>query len=217
MKKEKFGIKINDKEGKPVLEVGSHVIQEAPEFFEKIGMIAVLWAQAEVNLNCLFAALLNTTPENAKKQLKTYRNAANIANAARELAEEHLEDEELKSITETLVRLDKSRKKRNRIQHDIWAKKNDNSKTLFTIHSNEYFEFTTKLVALTESTNSTHFEKIIDLADDFSDKTCIGYTITDLIDIKQELSLLVDLLMKAMLFRLSQRLKDRIGAGPEWK
>ncbi|MGF6171237.1 hypothetical protein M2426_004869 [Pseudomonas moraviensis] len=217
MKKEKFGIKINDKEGKPSLEVGPHVIRENPEFFKKIGMIAALWAQAEVNLNCLFAALLNTTPDNARKRLKTYRNAANIANAARELAEEHLKDEELKSITETLARLDKTRQKRNRIQHDIWAKKNDNSEMLFTIHSNEYFEFTTKLLALTEPAHPTSFEKIMDLADAFSNKTCTGYTIKDLTDIEQELSLLGDLLMKAMLYRLSQRLKDRIGAGSEWK
>lgn len=215
MKKEKFGIKINDQEGKPVLEVGSHVIHEAPEFIKKIGAIAVLWAQAEVNLNCLFAALLNTTPDEAKKQLKTYRNAAKVAHAAKELAEGYLEDQEMKSVTEILTRLDESRKKRNRIQHDIWAKKNDNSKTLFIIHSNDFFDFTTRLVALSESTNPTKFDKIMDLSEAFSKKTCVGYTISDLIDIEQELNILGDLLMKAMLSRLSQRFKDRIGADTE--
>ncbi len=213
MKKEKFGIKINDKEGNPVIEVGPHVIQEAPEFSEKIGAIAALWAQAEANLNCLFAALLDTTPDDAKYQLKKYRSAANVSNAARELAKERLGDEELNSITEILARADISRQKRNRIQHDIWAKKADTEK-LFTIHSNDYFAFTTQLVALTESTNLTSFDKITALADDFSNNKGVGYSINDLTHIELELSQLCESLMKAMHFRILQRLKRRVGAEP---
>ncbi|WP_242206354.1 MULTISPECIES: hypothetical protein [unclassified Pseudomonas] len=207
MKKEKFGIKIRDRDGKPVLEVGSHIIQEAPEFSKKIGAIAALWAQAEVNLNCLFAVLLDTTPDDAKKQLKKYNGAAKTTNAARELAAEYLEAEELQSVTDVLTRLDLSRSKRNRVQHDVWAKKGDTTQTLFAIHSNEYFEFTTKLLALTESTtqDNENYEAITNLAAGFSEKVSVGYTIADFLRIEDELNLINGLLMKAMFFRLSQR------------
>ncbi|MGR2710556.1 hypothetical protein B7453_04725 [Pseudomonas sp. IB20] len=211
MKQERFGIVIRDKEGKPSLEVGSHVIKYAPEIAKKIGEIAAIWAQAEVNLNCLFAVFLNTTPDDARKQLKKYNNAAKTTDAARELAANHLQNEELQSVTEILSRLDQARVKRNRVQHDVWAKKGEDTQTLFAIHSDQYFKFTTEFLELTESTTPENekSQQVIKLADEFTETISTSYTILDLTLIEQELYSLSTALMKAMTFRLFQRSKGR--------
>lgn len=66
MTQEKHGIQIFDQTGGSVLEIGPHLVRDNSEFAEKIGIIAASWAQAEVNLNCLFAVLLDTTPDEAR-------------------------------------------------------------------------------------------------------------------------------------------------------
>lgn len=211
MRQEKFGIIIRDKDEKLTLEVGSHVIKYAPEIARKIGEIAAIWAQAEVNLNCLFAVFLNTTPDVAEKQLKKYNNAAKTTIAARELAADRLQDEELESVTETLSRLDQARLKRNRIQHDVWAKKGDDTTTLYTIHSEEYFNFITKLISLSESTTPEieRCEEIINLSEDFAKKDFKKYTVLELSIIEEELYSVSNSLMKAMSFRISERSKGK--------
>lgn len=211
MEDEKFGIIIRDAKGKTVLEVGSHVIKYSPEIARKIGEIAAIWAQTEVNLNCLFAILLNTTPDDAEKQLKKYNNAAKTTIAARELAAKFLQEEELKSVTEILSRLDKARLKRNRVQHDVWAKKGEDTQTLFAIHASQYFNFITNSLSLTESTTPEQeiSQQIINLANEFADTTSTGYTANDLTIIEKELNSLCNSLMKAMTFRMSERSKGR--------
>ncbi|ELQ15754.1 hypothetical protein A986_15346 [Pseudomonas fluorescens BRIP34879] len=211
MKQEKFGIAIRDKLGKPVLEVGSHVIKYAPEIAKKIGEVAAIWAQTEVNLNCLFAIFLNTTPDDAEKQLKKYNNAAKTTNAARELVKNCLQGEELKSVIEILIRLDQARLKRNRLQHDVWAKKGEDIHTLFAIHSDQYFNFIVKIFSLTESTTPENekSQQIIDLADEFAETISTGYTVMNLTVIEQELNSLCNSLMKAMTFRISERSKTK--------
>ncbi|MDD1002097.1 hypothetical protein [Pseudomonas sp. TNT2022 ID642] len=207
MKKEKFGIRVRDQDGSLLLEVGPHIMQDSPKFAEKIGLIAALWAQTEVSLYCLFAVLLNTTLVESRTRLKKYNNAAKTASAMRKLATEHLNQHEVDSILEILDCFDTSRLKRNRVQHDVWAKKGGITHTLFTIHATDYFEFSTKYVELSESTtpDEERFKLIITLANEFAKNTSTGYTVSDLSLIEQELEQLNASLMKATFYRLKER------------
>lgn len=211
MRQEKHGIQIFDQTGVPVLEIGPHLVRENSEFAEKIGIIAASWAQAEVNLNCLFAVLLDTTPDEAANQLKKYGSAARAADGARKLAAEYLTGAELESVTKALNQLDLVRLRRNRVQHDVWAKKSDDDQTMFAIHSDQYLAFTTNVVAATELAipEGEKSERVINLANEFAATITKGHTIRDLQEIDQELNLASKSLMEAMFFRISQRLKEK--------
>ena len=211
MIKETRGIQVFDQAGAPVLEIGPHLVREATQFAEKIGMIAASWAQAEVNLSCLFAVLLDTTPDEAANQLKKYRSAARATDGARKLAAEYLTGAELESVTKALNQLDLVRLRRNRVQHDVWAKKGDDNQTMFAIHSNQYFAFITNLVAATELAipEGEKSERIINLANEFATTITQGHNIRDLQEIDQELNLASKSLLAAMFFRISQRLKEK--------
>lgn len=210
MKQDKHGIQIFDEAGASVLEIGPHVVRAAPQFAERIGAIAASWAQAEVNLYCLFAILLDTTPDEAAKHLKKYGTAARATDGARKLAAQCLGGAELTSVTKILDQLDKVRVRRNRVQHDVWAKKGSDDQTMFAVHSDLYLAFTTKLVAINES--ATHerekSERAINLANEFAAEISNGYSINHLEDIECELDLLSKSLLTAMLSCVSRRLKD---------
>lgn len=207
---EKHGVQVFDKTGAPVLEIGPHLVRETSEFAEKIGMIAASWAQAEVNLNCLFATLLDTTPDEAENQLKKYKSTVSATNGARKLAAEYLIGAELDFVTKAFNQLDLVRLRRNRVQHDVWAKKGDDNQTMFAIHSNQYFAFITNLVAATELAipEGEKSERTLNLANDFAATITQGYNIRDLQVIDQELTLANKSLLAAMFFRISQRLKS---------
>ncbi|MEC4560633.1 hypothetical protein [Pseudomonas inefficax] len=211
MTQEKHGIQIFDEKGCPILEIGPHLVRENSELAEKIGIIAASWAQAEVNLNCLFAVLLDTTPDEAANQLKKYRSAARTADGARKLAAEYLTGAELESVTKALNHLDLVRLRRNRVQHDVWAKKGDDNQTMFAIHSDQYLAFTTNVVAATELAipEGEKSERVINLANEFAATITKGHTLRDLKEIDQELNLASKSLMEAMFFRISQRLKEK--------
>lgn len=211
MTQEKHGIQVFDQSGAPILEIGPHLVRESFEFAEKIGMIAASWAQAEVNLNCLFAVLLDTTPDEAANQLKKYRGAARATDGARKLAGEYLKGAELESVTKALNQLDLVRSRRNRVQHDVWAKKGEDNQTMFAIHSDQYLAFITNLVATTELSipEGEKNERVINLANEFAATITQGHSIRDLQEIDQEVNLASKSLMKAMFFRISQRLKEK--------
>ncbi|CAI3789487.1 hypothetical protein AHFPHNDE_03184 [Pseudomonas sp. MM227] len=211
MTQEKHGIQIFDQTGGPVLEIGPHLVRENSEFAETIGIIAASWAQAEVNLNCLFAILLDTTPDEAADQLKRYRSAARAADGARKLAAEYLTGAELESVTKALNQLDLVRLRRNRVQHDVWAKKDDDNQTMFAIHADQYLAFTTNFVAATELAipEDEKSEIVLNLANEFAATITKGHTIRDLQEIDHELNLASKSLMEAMFFRISQRLKEK--------
>lgn len=98
MEQHKHGLRVVDKTGILLLEVGPHMVRDSPEFAEKIGAIAASWSQAEVNLYCLFAVLLGITPEEAKTELKKYPTAAMATCRAREIAAQSLDGAELASL-----------------------------------------------------------------------------------------------------------------------
>lgn len=180
MEQRKHGLQVFDKVGAILLEVGPHVVSDSPEFAKSIGAIAASWSQAEVNLNCLFAVLLGKTPEEVAKELNKYRNAAKVARRAREIAAEHLKGTELDSLNEVLDRLEKARLARNRVQHDVWARKASDSRRLFAIHSTEYLALATKLMAIDDSKGADHAHLAIDASMAFAVNVSNGYTIEDL-------------------------------------
>lgn len=206
MEQRKHGLRVFDETGVLLLEVGPHVVRDSPEFAEKIGAIAASWSQAEVNLNCLFAVLLGTTPEEAATELKKYPTAAKATCRAREIAAESLEGAELASLTEILDQLDKVRAKRNRVQHDVWARKANDSQKLFAIYSNEYLALATKLMAINGSRDGNHADLAIDAAMTFAAKVSSGYSVEDLESIDTAINSVSKLLLNAMSQRIMLRL-----------
>ena len=198
MNHEQQGIRIKDERGKPILEVGPHTMRSHPKFAEQIGIITAYWAQAEANLNCLFAILLETTPEQAYQQLKKHRSAASATKGARALATENLSGAELNSVLEALDKLDEARAQRNRVQHDIWALKGVDIERLFTIHTDQYFNFVIELMTLSEKSESTTIEDYITSAVKFAAAVSNSYTIADLQFIAQEIYIASQLVLKVM-------------------
>lgn len=209
MKQTEQGLQVWDKKGNLLVEVGPHVIRKAPKFAEKIGVIAASWAHAEVNLNCLFAFLLDTTPEEAAKKLKKYGNAAKATEGARTIAKSKLTGSDLDSVIEVLEAFDKARLQRNRLQHDTWAKKGNESLRMFAVHSKEYLDLTLYVMASAnrEAESGPDIEGIISRSMRFAETLEKSYTLDDLqsiaVDIdtvsKDILQLLLSLLMSRCL------------------
>jgi len=208
MKQGRHGLQIRDETGELLLEVGPYIIKESPRFAEEIGVIAASWAQAEVNLNCFFAILLNTTPEEAAKQLKKYRSASRATDGARKIAADVLTGAELDSVAETLDQLDNARERRNRIQHDVWAKKGGDDLRLFAVHANEYLAFTIELMAAAGLNNAdaTNADRMINIAVRFAATISNGYTLDDLRSIGLEIDIASRSLLQLMFSRITLRL-----------
>lgn len=205
----KHGLKVFDATGAPLLEVGPHVISESSEFAQKIGLIAASWSQAEVNLNCLFAVLLDTTPEEAAKKLKKHNTAARATGGARKIAAETLSGDELKSLNEIMDRLDRARSQRNRIQHDAWSRKAGESWRIFAIHADDYLTLVTQLMAVAQLRDDKGADLAIDVATAFASTVSNGYTIKDLEDIATEIDSVSQSLMHAMFHRTKLRLTEK--------
>lgn len=205
-----YGLKFFNSDGSLLMEIGPHVVQEIPLFAGKIGEVAAYWAQAEVHLNCLFAVLLNVTPDEAASRLKRYKTAALAAKGARNIAAEYLVGEELQKITEILDKMDLIRLRRNRIQHDVWAKKGGIDDRLFAVHVNQYLDFTTRMLELTESKlpENEKTNRIIELGEEFAAIVTAGYSVGELQELEYELSDLNKSLMSAMFTRLLARKND---------
>jgi len=202
----KHGLQVFDEMGGPLLEVGPHVVSDSPEFAQKIGVIAASWSQAEVNLNCLFAVLLDTTPEEAAKELKKHGTAAKATSGARKIAAETLKGAELDSLNEVLDQLDSARQQRNRVQHDVWARKAGDSRRVFAIHSNEYLALATKLMTVGESKDGKDASLAIEVAMAFASKVSNGYTIEGL----EEIATVIDSVSKSLLHTMFHRIRLRL-------
>lgn len=209
MTQSKCGLEIFDDQGLPVLEIGSHIIKESPRFAEKIGAISASWSQAEVHLNCLFATLLDTTPEEAALELKKYRNAARATDGARKIAEATLSGSEFLRITDTLDKLDTVRERRNRVQHDVWAKKGNDNSVMYAVRPTDYFNFITKILSIAEEkSQKTTTDCVISLSMNFASTITIGHTISDLEAIAQEIDSISESLQKSMFSRITQRIAN---------
>jgi hypothetical protein len=200
----KHGLQVFDEMARLLLEVGPHVISESPEFAQKIGVIAASWSQAEVNLNCLFAILLDTTPEDATKELKKHGSAAKATSRARIIAAETLKGAELDSLIEILNRFDDARLKRNRVQHDVWARKAGDNHRLFAVHATDYLDLATKTMAVAESDAGL----AIEFAMAFTTEVSNGYSLEDLENIATEIVSVSKSLLNAMFHRIGVRLAE---------
>ncbi len=205
MEQGNHGLKVFDEMGAILLEVGPHVVRDFPEFAKKIGAIAASWSQAEVNLNCIFAVLLGTTPEEAAKELKKYRSAAKATCRAREIAAQSLKGAELASLNEILDQLDEVRLARNRVQHDVWARKFDDSQRLFAIHSDEYLALATELLTMDDSKGGNNADLAIKASMAFVERVSNGYAIGDLEDIDMAINSVSKSLLEAMFQRIRLR------------
>lgn len=205
--REKYGLRFFNSDGSLLMEVGPHVVREMPQFSEKIGEIAACWAQAEVHLNCLFAVLLDVTPDDAACRLKRYKTAAQAAEGARTIAADYLAGEELKNVNDILDRLNSIRPRRNRIQHDVWARKGGVEDRLYAVHADQYLEFTTRMLELTESkfSEGEKVDQIIRLDEEFAGKVSASFTVEELEALEYELGEVSKDLMTAMFARLLAR------------
>jgi hypothetical protein len=206
---EKHGLRFFNDDGSLLMEIGAHVVKEFSGFSERIGCIASGWAQAEVSLYCLFAVLLNVSPDETASRLKKYKTAARAAEGARDIAADYLSGEELQKLNEILDRMDSVRSRRNRIQHDVWAKKGGIDDKLFAVHADQYLDFITNMVGLSESAlaDGEKSDRIIALAGEFSAMVSEGYTISELKELEDELGDLNKDLMSGMFTRLIARKK----------
>jgi len=209
--REKYGLKFSNGDGSLLMEIGPHVVREMPKFSEKIGEIAIAWAQAEVHLNCLFAVLLDVTPEAAASELKRYKTAAKAMEGARIIAAEHLAGEELQNFNGILDRMNSLRSRRNRIQHDIWARKGGVDDRLYAVHANQYLHVVARMLELTESqlAESEKADRIISLGNEFTGEISASVTLNDLTVFECELAEVSKDLMSAMFVRLLVRKENR--------
>ncbi|WYX13449.1 hypothetical protein WJ974_20875 [Achromobacter xylosoxidans] len=198
MNNEKHGVRIKDERGRVIVEVGPHIMSNNPKFAEQIGIITAHWAQAEASLNCLFAILLNTTPEQAYQQLKKHRSAASATKGARTFATENLSGTELNSVLEALDHLDEARVQRNRVQHDIWALKGADVERLFTVHTDLYFKFVLEIMTLAKNSDNTTIADPISIAMKFAANFSDSYTVADLQSVAQKIDMACRYLLNVM-------------------
>ncbi|MFK2903003.1 hypothetical protein ISP17_03440 [Dyella ginsengisoli] len=214
MEQQKHGLQVRDEAGDLLLDVGPHVIKSRPAFAEKVGVIAASWSQAEVNLNCLFAALMGTTTELVAEKLEKALSGERASAFAKKIVAKALVGAELESLNEMLDRLDAVRLRRNRVQHDAWAFKPSDSDRLFAIHANDYLDLATRLVAVNEAEDPARAKGAIEAVMAFAANVSSGYTIEELDSIDAEINAVSKSLLQAMLHHIRPGSRKEVGSGP---
>jgi hypothetical protein len=186
---QKFGFLLNDDKERPIVEMGPHLPQSVHGFAEAMGRIAASWASAEVHLSCYLAILMETSPERTFALLKPYRSARSTAEAAKELAKATLTGTALNDFVRLVERLNSAAEKRNRVQHDIWVRKGDDTDILHAVRALEYTQFRVRFSYILhhEISNADQQTKLIELAKAFADKVSNRYTVQRLNDILYEI------------------------------
>lgn len=188
-----------------LIEVGPYVVGEVQGFAAAVGAVASTWAQAEINLNCLFAVLLNTTPEVAEARLKKYGTAKKATDEARRIAVENLSGLELKIVNEALDSLDAVRLLRNRVQHDTWARKAADRNRLYRVHRDQYLAFSLKLLDVQQLAGTPGESDAIREAMRFPGEISEGYSVSEVEKIAGDIDAVSKLLLQAMFtIRISQ-------------
>jgi len=174
-------------------------------FGAAVGAVASTWAQAEINLYCLFAVLLNTTPELAEAALKKHGSAKKATDEARKIAAENLTGAELQSVTEALDSLDTVRLLRNRVQHDTWALKAGEKDRLYRVHRDQYLAFALKLLDVQQLGGTPAVDEAIKKAMCFAEEISEGYSVSEIEKIARDIDAVSKRLLKAMFtIRISQ-------------
>lgn len=205
MSNENHGLQIFEDNGNLLIEVGPYVVDEVQGFGAAVGAVASTWAQAEINLYCLFAVLLNTTPELAETALKKHGTAKKATDEARRIAAENLTGAELQSVTESLDSLDAVRLLRNRVQHDTWALKAGDKNRLYRVHRDQYLAFALKLLDVQRLGGTPALDEAISKAISFAGEISEGYSVSELEKIARDIDAVSKLLLEAMFtIRISQ-------------
>lgn len=205
MSNENHGLQVFEENGDLLIEVGPYVVDEVQGFGAAVGAVASTWAQAEINLYCLFAILLNTTPELAEAALKRHGTAKKATDEARRIAAENLTGPELQSVNEALDSLDAVRLLRNRVQHDTWARRPADGNRLYRVHRDQYLAFALNLLNVHQLAGTPAVDEAIRKAMSFAGEISEGYSVSELERIAWDIDTVSKLLLKAMFtIRISQ-------------
>ena len=183
----KMGIQIFDREGHLYFETGVHVLATAPGFTAKIGEIAAIWAVAEGHLGCLYANLLETTPQDALEQLGK-RGASQLTEKAKQIAKAKLNEIEQAEFLKLLNSLDAVRDGRNRVQHDLWSRREGKEHALYAIHVDDYRRLILEVVEHGKSADqAVGADQSISAANKYAANASNEYTLESLEQLRAEI------------------------------
>lgn len=175
-----MSVDILNADGSLFLETGPRVLTCAEGFAEEIGQIAAAWAMAEGHLGCYFGILLETTPSDALRQLGK-QSAAQVTKNAKAVAEEKLAGNELDRLLELLDKLDSVREQRNRVQHDIWSRREGDNQTLYAVHVNDYRRLFLEIAENSKDPDQgAAADRSIDAASKYATNASNAFTLEDL-------------------------------------
>jgi len=196
------GLQIFNSDGTLYFETGAHVLTSVPSFAAKIGEIAAIWAVAEGHLGCLYATLLVTTPEDALKQLDK-QGADKLTQNAKRVANEKLNGNELAALLDLLGRLDIVRKRRNRVQHDLWSRRAGDDQTLYAVHVDDYRRLILEIIQHAKNADqAVGFERSIAAANQYAVNASNAFTLKSLEYLRAEIESVSTGLLGAFLERV---------------
>ncbi|WP_306045828.1 hypothetical protein [Nioella sp. MMSF_3534] len=179
-----IGVQIRDDDGSLYFETSARVLNGVPDFAAKMGEVSAAWAFAEGHLGCVYAELLETTPEQAIQQLGK-DGAQRLTDKARKFACTRLNDDDLASLIELLERMDKVRCQRNRVQHDLWSWRVGDNSALYAVHVDSYRQL---LLEVIHNKNEPNGAKLaIHAADRYAMKAENRFTLQNLEELRSEI------------------------------
>jgi len=127
--------------------VGALVAKERPALLSLVGTCIAIWNQADNEMGCLFAHLLDTQSDAALEVFLTLRRASNQKEALRSAAKFRLNDDE-KQIFDALLKLYGSLEaERNALAHGCFGICPTDQSLLFWIDTKEHVHFQTEVLA----------------------------------------------------------------------
>lgn len=197
------GVQILNVDGSLFFETGSHVLSSAPGFAEEIGHISAAWAVAEGHLGFYYAALLETAPDDALKQLGK-QGAAQVATKAKAVAKEKLTGNELDKLLRLVDIFDALREKRNRVQHDLWSRREEDGQTLYAVHVDGYRRLFLEVIENAKDPDqATGAERSIAAANKYAANASNAFTLEQLKALRSEIESLSRDLIEAFLEKLN--------------
>lgn len=190
MSERNLGMKVYDPDGTPLIETGAHVLKEIPGFAELVGEVAAEWAQAEAFLGCYCAVLQGTTPKEALSRLlikngTRIKQSGQIIKELKETAKVSLSPGEPERVENLLERFERVRESRNRVQHDLWTRKHDDSSALYAVLANDFLHLVTNV---SETAKRPHLiNGAIEMAQTYALTAGNRFTLEDLESLRNEI------------------------------
>ncbi|MCX8999942.1 hypothetical protein NOF55_22815 [Rhizobiaceae bacterium BDR2-2] len=198
-----MGIQIFNSDGSLFFETGAHVLTSVPGFTEEIGKIAATWAVAEGHLGCYYAVLLETTPDDALKQLGK-QGASQVTKNSEAIAKEKLSGNELVTLLDLLNKLDSVRNRRNRVQHDIWSRRAGEAHILYAVHVDDYRRLFLEMAENAKDTDqAAGADRSITAANKYAANAANAFTLESLKTLRTDIELVSTDLIKAFFEKLN--------------